>query len=72
MLVGEFKDCKMSLIKIIERERERERERDYTYKLEQSHLEMPKKKKKKHFASPKLLYALENPYIYIARLYLMS
>ena len=70
MLVGEFKDCKMSLIKIIERERERERERDYTYKLEQSHLEMPKKKN--HFASPKLLNALENPYIYIARLYLMS
>ena len=28
MLVGEFKDCKMSLIKIIERERERERERE--------------------------------------------
>ena len=53
----------------IYRERERERERDYTYKLEHSHLEMPKKK---HFASPKLLNALENPYIYIARLYLMS
>ena len=54
-------------------ERERERERDYTYKLEHSHLEMPKKKKSiLQFASPKLLYALQNPYIYIEKLYLMS